>query len=66
MNQEHEPGFAFPSGLSDREASLLCDFLFQLVADAKHITRATPALPKAKRSNAPKPRSPMGFGLKRF
>ena len=35
MNHEHEPDFAFPSGLSDREATTLCDFLFQLVADAE-------------------------------
>ena len=35
MNHQHEPDFAFPSGLSDREATTLCDFLFQLAADAE-------------------------------
>lgn len=34
MNHEHQPTFAFPSDLSDREAITLCDFLFQLAADA--------------------------------
>jgi len=35
MNHEHESDYAFPSGLSDREAIILCDFLFQLAADAE-------------------------------
>jgi len=34
MKHEHEPTFAFPSDLSDREATTLCDFLFQLAGDA--------------------------------
>jgi len=56
MNQEHEPGFAFPSGLSDREASLLCDFLFQLVADAEAHYLAQ--LLRYQRDNDPTPRHP--------
>lgn len=34
MNHEHESTFAFPSGLSDRDAAAFCDFLSQLAADA--------------------------------
>ena len=34
MNQKRKSIFAFPSGLSDRDATAFCDFLFQLAADA--------------------------------
>lgn len=34
MNHKRKSTFAFPSGLSDREAVVFCDFLFQLAADA--------------------------------
>ncbi len=35
MSHKRKSTFAFPSGLSDREAAMLCDFLFQLAADAE-------------------------------
>lgn len=34
MNHKRKPTFAFPSGLSDRDAAAFCDFLSQLAADA--------------------------------
>ena len=34
MNHNRKSTFAFPSGLSDRDAAAFCDFLFQLAADA--------------------------------
>ncbi len=34
MNHKRKSTFAFPSGLSDRDATAFCDFLFQLAADA--------------------------------
>ena len=34
MNHEHPSTCAFPSGLSDRDATAFCDFLFQLATDA--------------------------------
>ena len=34
MNHKRKSTCAFPSGLSDRDATAFCDFLFQLAADA--------------------------------
>jgi len=34
MNHNRKSTFAFPSGLSDRDATAFCDLLFQLAADA--------------------------------
>ena len=52
----HEPDFAFPSGLSDREATTLCDFLFQLAADAD--THYLGQILRYQRENDPTPRDP--------
>ena len=56
MNHEHEPPFPFPSGLSDREATTLCDFLFQLAADAD--TRYLGQILRHRYKNDPTPRHP--------
>jgi hypothetical protein len=56
MNQEHDPSFAFPSDLSDREASVFCDFLFQLAADAE--THYLGQILRYLRENDPTPRDP--------
>ena len=34
MNHNRKSTLAFPSGLSDRDATAFCDFLFQLATDA--------------------------------
>ncbi len=34
MSHKRKSTFAFPSGLSDRDAAAFCEFLFQLAADA--------------------------------
>ena len=56
MNHEHEPTFAFPSDLSDREATTLCDFLFQLAADAD--ARYLAQILRYRYKNDPMPRHP--------
>ncbi|HEX9871102.1 MAG TPA: hypothetical protein VGC99_21395 [Candidatus Tectomicrobia bacterium] len=56
MNHEHEPTFAFPSDLSDREATTLCDFLFQLAADAD--ARYLGQILRYRQENNPTPRDP--------
>ena len=56
MNHEHEPTFAFPSDLSDREATTLCDFLFQLAADAE--ARYLGNILRYRRKNNPTPQNP--------
>ncbi len=56
MNHEHEPDFAFPSGLSDREATTLCDFLFQLATDAE--TRYLGQILRYQKQIDPTPRNP--------
>lgn len=56
MNHEHEPTFAFPSDLSDREATTLCDFLFQLAADAD--ARYLAQILRYRQENNPTPRHP--------
>lgn len=56
MNHQHEPTFAFPSDLSDREATTLCDFLFQLAADAD--ARYLGQILRYRQENNPTPRDP--------
>ena len=56
MNHEYEPDFAFPSGLSDREATTLCDFLFQLATNAE--VRYLGQLRRYRRDNDPTPQDP--------
>lgn len=56
MNHEHQPTFAFPSDLSDREATTLCDFLFQLAADAD--ARYLAQILRHRYKNDPMPRHP--------
>jgi hypothetical protein len=56
MNHQHEPDFTFPSGLSDREATTLCEFLFQLAADAE--ARYLGQILRYQRQTDPTPRNP--------
>lgn len=56
MNHEHETSVPFPTRLSDREATTLCDFLFQLAADAE--ARYLWQLRRYRRDNAPTPQDP--------
>jgi len=56
MNHEHETTSAFPSDLSDREATTLCDFLFQLAADAE--ARYLAQILRYRHENDPTPRHP--------
>jgi len=56
MNHEHQPSFAFPSDLSDREAATLCDFLSQLAADAD--AHYLGQILRYRRENDPPPQDP--------
>ena len=56
MNHEHETTFAFPSDLSDHEATTLCDFLFQLAADAE--ARYLGQILRYQKQTNPTPRNP--------
>jgi len=56
MNHQRNPTFAFPSGLSDCEATVLVDFLFQLAADAE--TRYLGQILRHIRENDPPPQYP--------
>ena len=56
MNHEREPTFAFPSDISDRAATILCDFLFQLAADAE--IHYLGQILRYRRDNNPTPQDP--------